>query len=177
MKYLIVAFVLFLALATVDSAFAQKSEYAVRVKNRRLIVRHQSKKPHPLALGGEQIDAAKITSAEILLASRHGNFTYLVIDVSGQSREKQNDRQCGAGTESNLIWIKLDAAWRIVESVSERYESCWSGITSGDGYKITGRKLYIEFDNFRAGETVKLSYNADEPEKGFQKQSAALNNR
>lgn len=170
MKYLSAAFILFL---TASFVFAQKSEYTIRFKNERLIVGHQGK-AHTLALGGEQIDAAKITSAEILFASRRDGFIYLLIDVSGQSREKRNDRQCGAGIESNLIRIKLDSRWQIVDSASERYESCWSGITSGDGYKINGRVLTIEFDNFRAGETTKLSYNADEPEKGFEKTLSPL---
>lgn len=173
MKYLIVAFILF---SGVSFAFAQKDEYAIRFKNERLIVKHQGTS-HMLALGNEQIDAAKITSAEILFASRKDTFTYLVVDVSGQSREKQNDRQCGAGIEANLIWIKLDANWKVADSQSERYESCWSGTTSDEGYKINGNLLTIEFDDIRAGEAIKLSYNAGAPEKGFQKQSAALNNQ
>jgi hypothetical protein len=161
-KYLIAAFVLFL---TCNFAFAQKSEYTIRARSERLIVKHKGK-AHALTLG-DKIDAAKITSAEILFASRKDGFVYLLVDVVGQSREKQNDRQCGAGIESNLIWIKLDAAWKIVESGSERYESCWSGITSDDGYKINGNLLTVEFDNFRDDVSVKLSYNADAPEKGF----------
>jgi hypothetical protein len=173
MKYLIVAFILF---STVNFAFAQKSEYAIRGRNGTLTVKHKGK-AHALRLGGDMIDAAKITETEILFANRKGAFTYLLVDVVGDSKEKSDDRQCGAGIESNLIWIKLDAAWKIVKSASERYESCWSGITSGDGYKINGNLLTIEFDNFRDNVNVKLSYNAGEPEKGFQKQSVALKNQ
>ena len=173
MKYLIVVCVLFL---TVNFAFAQKSEYKIRSKNERLIVRHKGK-AHALRLGGDKIDAAKITDTKILFAARKDGYTYLLVDVTGDSKEKSDDRQCGAGIESNLVWIKLDGTWKIVESASERYESCWSGITSQDGYKINGDLLTIEFDNFREDVNVKLSYNAGEPEKGFQKQSAALKNQ
>jgi hypothetical protein len=172
MKYLIAAIVLFL---TVNFAFAQKGEYAIRARSGQLIVKHKGK-AHALRLG-DKIDAAEITNTEILFADRRDAFTYLLVDVVGDSREKQNDRQCGAGIESNLIWIKLDAAWKIVEAASERYESCWSSITSQDGYKINGNLLTVEFDNFREDVTVKLSYNAGEPEKGFEKQSAALKNQ
>lgn len=172
MKYLSTVLVLFL---TANFAFGQKSAYTIRRQNRQLIVKYQGK-AHTLKLG-DKIDAAKITDTEILFANRQGAFTYLVIDVSGQSKEKSDDRQCGAGIESNLIWMKLDAAWKIVEAQSERYESCWSGITSDDGYRIKGNTLIIEFDNFRENINVKLAYNADEPEKGFQKQSAALKNQ
>ncbi|HEX8368050.1 MAG TPA: hypothetical protein VF604_05880 [Pyrinomonadaceae bacterium] len=173
MKYLIVAFILFL---TVNFAFAQKREYTIRARSEQLVVKHKGK-THTLRLGGDKIDAAKIKDTEILFANRKDGFTYLLVDVIGQSRDKQNDRQCGAGTESNLIWIKLDAAWKIVEARSERYESCWSGITSDDGYKISGNLLTVEFDNFRDDVAVKLSYDADAPEKGFEKKSAALNNQ
>jgi hypothetical protein len=170
MKYLSVAFILFL---TANFAFAQKREYTIRFKNERLIVRHQGR-AHALRLGGEMIDAAKITEAKILFANRKDGFTYLLVDVIGDSKDKSDDRQCGAGTESNLIWIKLDAQWRISDSKSERYESCWSGITSDDGYKINGNLLTIEFDNFRERLNVKLSYDAGEPEKGFQIEQKAL---
>lgn len=173
MKYLIAAFILFL---TVTSNFAQKREYTIRAGNERLIVKHQGK-AHALKLGGDMIDAAKITETEILFANRKDGFTYLLVDVTGDSKEKSDDRQCGAGIESNLIWIKLDAQWRISDSKSERYESCWSGITSDDGYRINGNLLTIEFDNFRERLNVKLTYNADEPEKGFQIAQKALENQ
>ncbi|HEX8248009.1 MAG TPA: hypothetical protein VF599_07545 [Pyrinomonadaceae bacterium] len=171
MKYLIAAFILFL---TGSLAFAQKSEYTIGARGERLVVKYKGK-AHALRLG-DKIDAAKITDTEILFANRKDGFIYLLLDVSGQSKEKSDDRQCGAGIESNLIWIKLDAAWKIVDARSERYESCWSGITSDDGYRINGDTLKIEFDNFRERIAVKLFYNDGEPEKGLQKQSAALKN-
>lgn len=172
MKHLFAVFVL---LSISGFTFAQKSEYTIRARSEQLVVKHKGK-ARTLKLG-DKIDAAKITDTKILFANRKGGFTYLVVDVSGQSREKENDRQCGAGIEANLIWIKLDAAWKIVDAVSERYESCWSGVTSDESYRIKSNTLIIEFDNFRADVSVKLFYNADEPEKGFQKQSSGLNNQ
>jgi len=172
MKYLSTVLVLFL---TAGFAFAQKSEYTIRARNERLVVKYKGK-AHTLALK-DKIDAAKITETEILFASRKDGFTYLVVDVIGQSREESNDRQCGAGIESNLIWIKLDAAWKIVAASSERYESCWSGITSDNGYQIKGDTLTIELDNFRENINVKLSYNAAEPEKSFRIEQKALENK
>jgi hypothetical protein len=172
MKYLLLVFVLLLASG---SASAQKSAYTIRARNERLVVKYQGK-AHPLTLG-DKIDAAKITGTEILFANRQGAFTYLLVDVVGQSKEKSDDRQCGAGIESNLIWIKLDAAWKIAAAQSERYESCWSGITSDDGYRIKGNTLTVDFDNFREDVNVKLLYNADEPEKGFRIERKALENK
>lgn len=124
-------------------------------------------KAHRLNISA-QTDAAKVTETELLFAAEKDGFRYLVIDVSGWSREKQNDRQCGAGIESNLIWLKLDAAWKILDAKSVRYESCWAPIELNDAFKRTKNTLFVEFENFRDRLNTKLTYNADEPEKGFQ---------
>src|SRR5215217_1049216 len=72
-----------------------KTQYKVRAKGLKLVVTYQGK-PHTLNTS-EQIDAAKVTDTEILFADRKDGFTYLVVAVGGQSRENENDRQCGAG--------------------------------------------------------------------------------
>jgi hypothetical protein len=153
----------------VCSALGQKSSdpaYKIRAQKGGVTVTFQ-KKAHWLKLV-EQIDAAKITDTELLFASQKDGFRFLVIDVSGWSREKQNDRQCGAGVESNLIWVKLDSAWKILDAKSVNYESCWSGAELNEPRKLTKKSLNAEFDDFGTGLNVKLAYNADEPEKGFQ---------
>ena len=150
-------------------AFAQKpttkTAYKVRANGLKLIVTYQ-RKAHTLNTT-EQIDAAKVTNTEILFANRKENFTYLVVDVIGQSKAKQDDRQCGAGTESNLLWIKLDSAWKVADIKSVRYESCWSSTTSDDGYKIKNKALTIEITDFHKDVNAIISYNSNEPEKGF----------
>lgn len=166
MKPAIVLFVLFIICGSVLGQKQFNDGYKIRAKGRRLIVTFQGK-PHWLD-ATEQIDAEKVTEIEILFAGRRENFTYLVVDVSGQSRNKQNDRQCGAGIESNLIWIKLDSEWKISGINSVRYESCRSSVSSDEGYKITDKTLSIELNDFRENRRINLSYNADEPEKGFQ---------
>jgi hypothetical protein len=177
MKYFFIFLVLFLS-CDGGFVFAQKNAakpaYAVRFKDQKLSILYQGRR-HPLALGEDKIDAARINEAKILFADRKGGFTYLVLDVSGQSRKNNFERQCGAGTEANLIWVKLDSAWRVSAVDSERYESCWSPITPRDeSYQITGRTLTIVIDNFRDDVSVNLTYDADQPEKGFVKQSSVL---
>lgn len=172
MKTIIILIVTFSAFAT---AFGQKAQYKIKAKNRQLVVSYQGKS-HALNVS-EQIDAAKVTDTIILFAARKDDFTYLVVDVSGWSRKKQNDRQCGAGEESNLIWIKLDAQWKIADIKSERYESCWATTTSSDGYKIDGATLLIEIDNFRTDKNIILHYDANQPEKGFQIQEKPIENK
>ncbi len=155
------------ALLLSSFAFAQKSKtaYKVRAKGVTLVVTYQGK-AHTLNTA-EQIDAAKVTDTEILFANRKADFTYLVIAVGGQSKAKQDDRQCGAGEEDNLLWIKLDSKWKIADIKSIRYESCWSPTTSEDGYKIKGNTLTIQISDFHRDVDALVSYNANEPEKGF----------
>jgi hypothetical protein len=90
-----------------------------------------------------------------------------VISACGSSKLVGDARQCGAGTECNLLWIKLDAAWKVQEIKSALYESCWLPVTSTDGYKITGNALEMEYEDFREKLRYKLSYDAAEPERGF----------
>ena len=172
MKFVIILTIILVAGGLVFGQKHSKEVYKIRAKNRLLIVTFQGKM-HTLKTT-EQVDAEKVTDTEILFADRKDNFTYLLVDVIGQSRAKQNDRQCGAGIESNLIWIKLDLAWKISDINSVRYESCWSSVNSYEGYKITGKTLSIELNNFRENQNVRLLYNAEEPEKGFQIQQNTL---
>jgi len=167
-------FIIILCFA-VNSAFGQKSNnpaYKIRAKRGGVSVTFQGK-THWLNVGAK-IDAAKITETELMFANRKDGFRYLVIDVSGQSKETQDDRQCGAGMEANLLWIKLDSAWKISAVKSVRYESCWSSIDLDEPFKVTKNLLNIAFVNFRNDVKVKLTYNSDQPEKGFQIEETKL---
>jgi hypothetical protein len=152
-----------------NPVFGQESmnpAYKIRAQKGGVTVTFQGRR-HRLNVG-QQIDAAKVTSSEVIFANQKDGFRYLVINVSGDSRDSDFDRQCGAGIESNLIWLKLDSAWMILDIKSARYQSCWSGIDLDEPFKITKNTLTIVFDNFRDDVNTKLSYNSDEPEKGFQ---------
>ena len=115
----------------------------------------------------ERIDAARIRETELLFANEKDGFRYLVLTVSGDSRNSNFDRQCGAGTESNLIWVKLDAAWKTLDTQAARYESCWSAESLYGDFNVTKDSLHIEYST-KDDKLAKLTYNAREPEKGFQ---------
>jgi hypothetical protein len=172
---IIIAVIFWLIVGFAFGQNSEKSEYKISIKNNDLVVKHKGKS-HKLNVA-DKIDAARVTDAELLFLNRKDDFTYLVVAVSGDSRDESNDRQCGAGIESNLLWIKLDSGWQTVDINSVRYESCWSSVSSGDGYKIAGNSLTIEFDNFRDDLNVKMSYNAEQPEKGFQTVEKTLDNK
>lgn len=173
--FIIITFVFWLIVGFAFGQSAEKSAYKLQLKNNNLVVKYKGK-AHKLNVA-DKIDAAKATDAELLFVTGKDDFTYLVAAVSGYSREESNDRQCGAGVESNLLWIKIDSKWQIADISSVRYESCWSSISSNDGYRIKGNALSIEFDNFRDDVNVKMSYNAEQPEKGFQSEQKDLGNK
>lgn len=174
LKYISIIIIVFLTGSLAFAQKASKTAYKVRAKGRQLVITYQGK-AHTLNTT-EQVDAAKVTETKILFASRKGDFMYLVIDVMGQSREKLNDRQCGAGEEGNFLWVKLDSGWRIAGIKSIAYESCWTS-TSSDNYKINASTMSIEISDFSRDIESKVSYNAGEPEKGFKIEEKAISKK
>lgn len=165
MKKLNVIFLVLISVATIFPQKTIKTAYKIMFDDHHLTIKH-NKKNYRLALG-EAINAAKITDAELIFADKKGSFTYLIVAVSGQSKYEQDDRHCGAGMESNLIWIKLNSRLKVSQFMSERYESCWSSVSSNDGFLINGKTLKMSVDNFRDETTTNLFYNSGEPEMGF----------
>ena len=138
----------------------------VRAKGRQRVVVTERGRAHTLDLK-EQIDAASIEEVSALFLTRAGGFTYLVLDVCGLSRFPPGDRQCGAGTECNVVWLKLDSAWRVSEAKNERYESCWAPVTSEEGPKVSGRLMTLTLEDLREEVRREVTYDADKPEAGL----------
>ncbi|MBA3241862.1 MAG: hypothetical protein H0T60_11610 [Acidobacteria bacterium] len=114
-----------------------------------------------------QVGAARIEEAELLFVTARRDFTYLLIDVCGASRDRPDDRQCGAGRECDVVWVKLDRRWKVSEARSELYESCWAPVTSDDGPKIDDQRLLLKLDNLREWVSKEVGYDADRPEEGL----------
>lgn len=149
-----------------------QSAIKARGRGNKLILTSQGKK-HVLD-AGEHIDAARLDETSVLFATRRQDFLYLLIDACGWSKLKLDDRQCGAGRECNLLWIKLNRTWQISDIKSARYESCWAPITSNDGFKRSGNTLQLEYSDFREKKEYKLTYDADRPESGFHVEETAM---
>jgi hypothetical protein len=171
MKMLINISTLALAFALLIQGGAQaqtgpaQSGIKARGRGTKLILTSRGKS-HTLDVS-ESIDAAKLDDVEVLFATRRSAFTYLLVAACGPSRLESNDRQCGAGTECNLLWIKLDAGWKISDIKATRYESCWAPVTSDEGYKIKGNILQMVYRNSVEEKNYQLTYDADRPESGF----------
>ncbi len=121
---------------------------------------------YALALG-DKVGAARIEDAKLLFVTRHEDFTYLLIDVCGASKRRPDDRQCGAGRECNVIWVKLDRRRKVSDARSELYESCWLPVTSEDGPQVNGRRMALVLDDLRERVRKEVGYDAERPEEGL----------
>jgi hypothetical protein len=161
----VVLFALCLACAAQTGAVPQ-GRVGVRAKGRRAVVVTERGRAHTLDLT-KQIDAMRIEEVSVLFLSRAGGFTYLLLDVCGLSKVPPDDRQCGAGTECNVVWLKLDGAWRVRDAQNQRYESCWAPVTLEGEMKVEGRRLSFAVEDFRDEVRREVTYDADNPEAGL----------
>jgi hypothetical protein len=177
-KLKIILFITFLFASS--AVFAQKSTDKSQIKLRgkgRSLVLTSGVTRRTLDVK-EQVSAARLDEVKLLLVTRKASFTYLLVDACGPSKAVPDARRCGAADECGLLWIKLDNAWKISDIKSARYESCWqSSSSSADGYKINGRVLRMEYDDFSERKHYKLSYNAEQPESGFALEESPLEDR
>ncbi|MFL6255890.1 MAG: hypothetical protein ACJ74T_12835 [Pyrinomonadaceae bacterium] len=151
--------------AGAQTGAAPQGRVKVRAKGESVVVTEHGR-AHTLDLS-KHIDAERIEEVSVLFLSRAGSLTYLVLDVCGLSKVPPDDRQCGAGTECNVVWLKLDGAWRVRGAQNERYESCWAPITSEEGLKVQGQRLTVTVENFREEVRREITYDADNPEGGL----------
>jgi len=145
---------------------AARQGVALRTKGRRSVVVRVRGRAHVLDLS-KHVDAMRIEEATELSRTRKGDFLYVLLEVCGLSKVPPDDRQCGAGVECNLVWLKLDPRWKVSDAKSVLYESCWLPITSDEGPKVSGRTLLLVFDNLRDNTRHEVSFDADKPEEGL----------
>lgn len=143
-----------------------------RAKGRQSVVVRERGRSHTLDLT-KHVDAMKIEDVSVLFLTRRNDATYLVLDVCGLSKVPPDDRQCGAGIECNVVWLRLDRAWRVGEGRNVRYESCWSSVGS-EGPRVAGRLLTLAVEDFRDEVRREVSYDADRPEAGLTIKESAI---
>lgn len=163
-------------LLTQSLAFAQTSSRGAQIRLRgrgRSVLLLSGRVRRSLDLK-EQVLAARLDEVTLLFASREASFTYLLVDACGPSKAVPDARRCGAADECGLLWIKLNSGWRMLDVRTANYESCWTPSSSTEGYKITGRKLTMEYRNFGESKQYRLTYDADQPGLGFNVEESAL---
>lgn len=172
MKSALCLLILFMSSAAFGQKTTDTSQVKLRGRGKTLIVTSGSVR-RTLEVK-EQVSAARLDEVKLLFVTRRGSFVYLLADACGPSKAVADAKRCGAADECALLWIKLDAAWKISDIKSARYVSCWQSSGSTDGYKISGRTLRMEYDDFVEKKSYKLSYDAEQPERGFQTTESAI---
>lgn len=145
---------------------AAKEGVALRTRGRRAVVVREGGRSRVLDLS-RHVEAMRIEDASQLFLARKGGSVYLLLEVCGLSKMPPDDRQCGAGTECDLVWLKLDESWRESDAKSVRYESCWQPITADEGPEVKGRTALLVFDDLRDNTRHEVTYDADRPEAGL----------
>jgi len=120
----------------------------------------------------DEVDAYQIHLAKLQSAREGDGFIYFLFDVSGYSLGPSpvGHGFCGSGEEKNLIWVKLNSEWKLVEKQSVLYVSCTQNIElhNGDEPAWSGDVLSFLIDDSGKKETHKIEYNLKEPDKGLQ---------
>ncbi len=122
---------------------------------------------------GPFIDAYSIQTSSIVYQNQKGIFLYLILAVEGPSRSPEGAmHECGAGTESDLIWLRLDAqdAYKLRGANALLYSSCFRTI-EGE-YKIEKQKLLIEYQSYSTQRKETWEFQFQSPENGFILQSS-----
>jgi hypothetical protein len=110
--------------------------------------------------------AAVINNAEILSARMDGRIWYVVVSVTGPTLRNGGMRHCGAGEESNLVWLKLSGP-HILDVRSVLYHSCAFSIESYDRPQPAKERWRVEYDSFSEMRKFVWTYDAGTPERGF----------
>lgn len=124
---------------------------------------------HELVLR-DHVHAVVLEKVVLQSAKESGGFTYLLLDVTGPSKVPPDAHQCGAGTESDLIWLKLDKNWKTQDAKDFRYDSCWATISADDPPKWEGDTLKVTVFNVASGGSAVnqlATYSYKHPEDGI----------
>ena len=106
---------------------------------------------------------------ELINLRRTPKHVYLFLKVSGASRPLGGSSMCGAGEETDMVWLQLDQSLKIDKAQSENVESCFTDnnlIEQGDWTE----KGHWEatFDDLRDRTEKRLMYDSSRPDRGFQ---------
>jgi len=106
-----------------------------------------------------------IEHAKILFRKSAGDLTYLVIQIEGPTMLNGGSHPCGAGSEENIVWIKL-LSREVVDLRTVLYYSCTFSI-DGDGDPVKNDTLEIHYSSYVEDKDFILRYDNKAPELGF----------
>src|SRR6266540_5760860 len=110
--------------------------------------------------------AATIEQAEILFENNLKDISYVVVHLAGPTKNNGGGGYCGAGTEENLVWIKLSHTV-ILDVRSILYSSCAFSIEPTQLPEATTRGLHVDYVSYSEGRDFRATYDDTSPENGF----------
>ena len=122
---------------------------------------------HEVSLKG-LFNAVELESVELQSATESKGFMYLLLDVVGPSKLPRDNHECGAGNESDLVWLKLDQHWKLLDAKNFRYDSCWTAVSMIDLPSWEGDTLTV------ATENKVVTYSYKRPEEGLKIADSAV---
>jgi hypothetical protein len=119
---------------------------------------------HSYILSKKRVDV-DMDRARVLDFQHKAGFRYILLEVGGVSNRNFPMSQCGAGTESSLVWLRFKK-WHLLEIRAVKYESCWLTIEPENRLR-QGTLLTIAFSDFHVNKNKTLTYNYTHPERGL----------
>jgi hypothetical protein len=117
---------------------------------------------------GEHVNGSGEYSSSILDQRRGGDGRlYLLVRTVGGSRPHDPHGRCGAGEETNIIWLAVDPAMRVAGTKSVLVESCiLAHQPVSKSAELTGEPWSISF--YIPGDSITTaSYDRRNPERGL----------
>lgn len=167
------------AFAQGDTSVRTLPAVAVRIAARnRSLAREQTTSTGLVVLAGGRryvvpldgrVGTWHVDSVATLAAASRRDTTYLLADVSGRSsRRRDGGGYCGAGTEGDLVWMKL-ARGRLVELRTAPYTSCLSTLNGDEEpYERTADSLWFDGIRFAGHREVHVRYYVRDPARGLE---------
>jgi hypothetical protein len=152
---------------------APEIRVAVSKYGANLILKNKTLKLHALC------DCARINKAQIISHTKRAKNYYVVLTISGPSQEANVSSYCGAGTEENLVWLKLDNKLRVLDSKKYLVESCYKSVDRLIDRPVLSlnletKKMQGQFNSYAQMMSYSVSYDPAMPEKGFSVTSEAI---
>ena len=117
----------------------------------------------------DELNSYELDSVKLLSAKESNGFIYLLLEANGPSRGRSAmSGYCGAGFESDLVWLKLNARWDMVDSSSFLQGSCLQSVDGDKPAKWNGSVYHFEVINRHEATWYSVTYSFREPEKGLQ---------
>ncbi|HJU82959.1 MAG TPA: hypothetical protein VJ600_02000 [Holophagaceae bacterium] len=139
----------------------------------RLAVQSQGHRDPDLVDLSKQLNSLGEQGMELLDSKETEESTFLLLEVNGESVPGGGGGMCGAGSESNLLWLQFDASGRLVKAQSYLTVSCFTSIEAQFHKDNEDGVWTWEWDVYSTNESHTVSYDPRHPELGLSEEIEA----